>query len=98
MYNDKEMIGRYYEEFEIDIQGGLSNFTQELLHRAIEFIDRKSSSPYFLYWAPDATHAPAYSSTKFHRRSKRSSFFGDAVMEIDWAVGKILDAVRSSQK
>ena len=94
MYADKEMVGRYYEEFGIDINSGTSNYTQELLEQALEFISRNASSPYFLYWAPDSTHAPAYSSAKFVGRSMRSSFYGDAVMELDWAVGKILEMVR----
>ena len=98
VYSNEDMVGRYYEEFGIDINRGLSNYTQELLKHAMEFIDRKDSSPYFLYWAPDSTHAPAYSSDKFVGRSGRSSFYGDAVMELDWAVGQILELVRSKQR
>ena len=98
MYTDEEMVGRYYEEFGIDINSGTSNYTQELLEQALEFISRKDTSPYFLYWAPDSTHAPTYSSAKFVGRSMRSSFYGDAVMELDWAVGKILEMVRSKER
>ena len=98
VYSNADMVGRYYEEFGIDINRGLSNYTQELLKHALEFIDRKDSSPYFLYWAPDSTHAPAYSSDKFVGRSVRSSYYGDAVMELDWAVGQILELVRSKQR
>ena len=92
------MVGRYYEEYGIDIQSGVSNYTQELLTHAMEFISRKEDSPYFLYWAPDSTHAPTYSSKKFAGKSSRYSAYGDAVMELDWAVGQILDTVRSHQR
>ena len=30
---------------------------------------------------------------KFSSKSQRSTFYGDAVMEIDWAVGQILEYV-----
>ena len=100
MYSNEDMVGRYYEieEFGIDINRGLSNYTQELLNHALEFIDRKDSSPYFLYRAPDSTHAPTYSSDRFVGRSVRSSYYGDAVMELDWALGQIIGLVRSKQK
>ena len=98
VYNNEEMVGRYYEEYGIDIQSGVSNYTQELLTHALEFISRKEESPFFLYWAPDSTHAPAYSSKKFAGKSSRYSAYGDAVMELDWAVGQILDTVRSQQR
>ena len=89
------MIGRYYsDDFSIDINSGVSNYTQELLKHAMEFISRNDSTPFFLYWAPDSTHAPAYSSSSFSGTSFRDSYYGDAVRELDWAVGKILKKVK----
>ena len=42
---------------------GESNFTQLLVEEAVEFVGRGGgNAPYFLYWAPDSTHAPSYSS------------------------------------
>ena len=98
VYRDEEMVGRYYEEFGININTGVSNYTQELLKHVLEFINRNETSPYFLYWAPDSTHAPSYSSEKFVGRSLRSSYYGDAVMELDWAVGQILELVRNKKR
>ena len=66
-----------------------------LSEQALEFISRPDhGSPYFLYFAPDSTHGPTYSSGKFRRRSRRDNSFGDAVMETDWSVGQILQLVR----
>ena len=63
VYRDSRMVGRYYEQFPIDVTRGQSNFTLQLLEHALEFISRSdSSSPYLLYFAPDSTHAPAYAS------------------------------------
>jgi len=86
------MLGRYYEEFEIDIGRGVSNYSQLLLDEAVKFISSNgSTSPFFLYWAPDSTHGPWYSSTSFHGSSARASHYGDALRELDDAVGQILD-------
>ena len=106
------MLGRYYEEFEIDIQRGVSNYSQLLLQEAAHFISNSNdSSPYFLYWAPDSTHGPWYSSPGFLGSSSRfflqriilrhflnrASHYGDALRELDDAIGKILDQVRKAR-
>ena len=53
-----------------------------------------TAKPFFLYWAPDSTHSPSYASPKFRGSSARSSPYGDAVHELDAAVGEILDLLR----
>jgi len=98
VYNNEKMVGRYYEQFPIDTKNGQSNFTLILLKHVLEFIGRDDSqSPYFLYFAPDSTHGPAYASSKFLGKSVRGTAYGDAVMELDWAVGQILKHVRARQ-
>ncbi|XP_062845442.1 N-acetylgalactosamine-6-sulfatase isoform X2 [Trichomycterus rosablanca] len=91
VYNNSQMIGRYYEEFKIDTKTGESNLTQMYLHEGLDFITHqaKAHQPFFLYWAPDATHAPVYASKYFLGQSQRGRY-GDAVMELDYSVGKIL--------
>ena len=50
----------------------VSNYSQLLLDEAVKFISSNvSTSPFFLYWAPDSTHGPWYSSTSFHGSSAR---------------------------
>ncbi|XP_078066618.1 N-acetylgalactosamine-6-sulfatase isoform X3 [Mustelus asterias] len=85
------MVGRYYEEFQIDLKTGESNLTQIYLQEAIEFIRRQTAKKhnFFLYWAVDATHAPVYASSAFLGTSQRG-LYGDAVREIDDSIGKIL--------
>ncbi|XP_074522304.1 N-acetylgalactosamine-6-sulfatase [Halichoeres trimaculatus] len=91
VYNNSEMVGRYYEEFVIDRRTGESNITQIYLKEALDFIDRQANNeqPFFLYWAPDSTHAPVYASKRFLGKSQRGRY-GDAVMELDYSVGQIL--------
>ena len=40
---------------------------------ALDFIESQSKvkRPFFLYWAPDATHGPVYASSKFLGNSQR---------------------------
>ncbi|PIK48097.1 putative N-acetylgalactosamine-6-sulfatase isoform X5 [Apostichopus japonicus] len=91
VFQDSEMIGRYYEEFEINLKTGESNMTQMFLQEGLNFILNQASSqrPFFLYWTPDATHDPPYASKDFLGKSQRG-LYGDAVMELDDSVGKIL--------
>ncbi|KAL2088478.1 hypothetical protein ACEWY4_015377 [Coilia grayii] len=92
VYNNSEMVGRYYEDFQIDRKTGESNLTQLYLQEGLGFIFTQALAhrPFFLYWAPDATHAPVYASKNFLGKSQRGRY-GDAVMELDYSVGQILD-------
>ncbi|KAK5603687.1 hypothetical protein CRENBAI_002427 [Crenichthys baileyi] len=73
IYNNSEMIGRYFEDFKIDLRTGESNLTQMYLMEGIDFIRRQTDAkqPFFLYWAADATHAPVYASKSFLGKSQR---------------------------
>ncbi|XP_049574271.1 N-acetylgalactosamine-6-sulfatase isoform X1 [Syngnathus scovelli] len=96
VYNNSEMVGRYYEEFKIDRKTGESNLTQIYLQEGLDFIRRQSLArqAFFLYWAADATHAPVYASRRFLGKSRRGRY-GDAVMELDYSLGRILSTLRS---
>ncbi|XP_068115587.1 N-acetylgalactosamine-6-sulfatase-like [Hyperolius riggenbachi] len=89
------MIGRYFEDIKIDLKTGESNLTQLYLQEALDFISKHASDkqPFFLYWAIDATHAPVYASKPFLGSSRRG-LYGDAVREIDFSIGKILDLLK----
>ncbi|XP_029283150.1 LOW QUALITY PROTEIN: N-acetylgalactosamine-6-sulfatase [Cottoperca gobio] len=96
VYNNSEMLGRYYEEFKIDRKTGESNLTQMYLLEGLDFIHRQTEArqPFFLYWAPDATHSPVYASKPFLGKSQRGRY-GDAVMELDYSVGQMLSFLQS---
>ncbi|XP_033754653.1 N-acetylgalactosamine-6-sulfatase-like [Pecten maximus] len=91
VYRDAVMAGRFYEEFQIDKKTGLSNLTLLYLDEAVQFIEQQHTKkqPFYLYWTPDATHEPLYVSEKFYNTSRRG-LYGDAVRELDYAVGEIL--------
>ncbi|XP_023646533.2 N-acetylgalactosamine-6-sulfatase isoform X1 [Paramormyrops kingsleyae] len=96
VYKNSQMVGRYYEEFGINLKTGESNLTQIYLEESLVFIRSQATAhqPFFLYWAVDATHAPVYASKGFLGKSQRGRY-GDAVMELDHGVGVILGELRS---
>jgi arylsulfatase A-like enzyme len=62
---------------------------------AVRFIERHRDRPFFLYVAHNMPHVPLHVSGKFKGKSKRG-LYGDVIMEIDWSVGQILDALKKN--
>jgi arylsulfatase A-like enzyme len=60
--------------------------------RAVKFIERHRAAPFFLYVPHNMPHVPLFVSDKFKGRSGRG-LYADVIMEIDWSVGRILDAL-----
>ncbi len=61
--------------------------------RAVSFIEKNKERPFFLYVPHSMVHVPIFVSDKFRGKSG-AGLFGDVVMEVDWSVGQILDALR----
>ena len=67
--------------------------TQRYTERAIDFIEANRDHPFFLYLPHSMPHWPQYASEEFAGKSKNGKW-GDAVEEIDWSTGVILDKLR----
>lgn len=67
--------------------------TPHYTEEAVKFIDSSADSPFFLYVAYSYPHDPPRSSPRFRGHSGLGHQ-GDAIEEIDWSVGEILQAVR----
>ena len=66
--------------------------TKRYTKRALQFIEEHSDRPFFLYLPhamPGSTRAP-FASESFRGRSQNGPW-GDAVEELDWSMGQILD-------
>jgi len=61
--------------------------------RAVRFIERNKDRPFLFYLAHSMPHVPLFVSDKFRNKSKLG-LYGDVMMEIDWSVGKVLDALK----
>ena len=68
---------------------------QRYAQRAVEFVRKERTAPFFLYLAPAMVHLPLAASERFRGRS-RAGLYGDAVEELDWAVGEVLKAIQTS--
>ncbi len=65
--------------------------------RACEFIRSSSPKPFFAYVPFAAPHTP-WVPSKDHLKRSRAGLYGDFVEEVDYSVGRILDAVKASGK
>lgn len=70
-----------------------SQFTRRFTERAVSFIESNKAKPFFLYVPHVMPHVPIFASDAFRGRSA-AGLYGDVVQEIDWSVGKILDAIQ----
>lgn len=61
--------------------------------RAVDFIARHRDRPFFLYVPHAMPHVPLFVSEKFKGKS-RAGLYADVIREIDWSVGRILQALR----
>ena len=70
-----------------------SRLTTWYTERAVGFIERHRDQPFFLYVPHTMPHVPLFVSDRFKGRTGRG-LYDDVIAEIDWSVGRILDAVQ----
>ncbi|MGZ4987297.1 MAG: sulfatase family protein [Limisphaerales bacterium] len=63
---------------------------------AKKFINTHKDQPFFLYLAHNMPHTPLSPGKRFAGRSPRGPY-GDAVEEIDWSVGEILQTLKETK-
>lgn len=67
--------------------------TTQYTERAVSFIERNKDRPFFFYLAHNMPHVPLHVSSKFKGKSAQG-LYGDVIMEIDWSVGEVLQALK----
>lgn len=80
------MRGNEVVEHHVDQRYTTRTFTEE----AIDFIDRNSDQPFYLFLSHIMPHVPLYVSEDFKGSSERG-LYGDVIQEIDWSVGKVIE-------
>lgn len=85
----------YENEAVIDTLEDQSLLTTWITERSVQFIEDNKENPFFLYVAHPQPHVPLFVSDKFKGKSERG-LYGDVIMEIDWSVGQILDALKQN--
>jgi arylsulfatase len=82
------------------VKVGLDHKDQEQLttlytERAVKFIEKNKNRPFFFYLAHNMPHVPLHVSDKFRGKSERG-LYGDVIMEIDWSVGQVMEALKKN--
>ena len=70
-----------------------SQFTRRFTERAVQFIERNASRPFFLYMPHVMPHVPIFASDKFKGRSG-AGLYGDVIEELDWSIGEVLATLK----
>lgn len=69
--------------------------TKEYTGRACQFIKRQAKEKFFVFLSHPMPHLPLACSEEFIGKSD-AGLYGDVVVELDWSVGKIVDALESA--
>ncbi|MGE9270640.1 MAG: sulfatase family protein [Verrucomicrobiales bacterium] len=97
----------------IEVNPDADYLTKRITERAVDFIERHRSEPFFLYVPHPIPHRPIHMSPRFMEevpaaiREKlkdekgvdyftRDKIYNEAIREIDWSVGEILDALKAN--
>ena len=70
----------------------LPDTAMELSAEAVRFIENNKDKPFFLYYPTTNVHLPHTPNERFRGRSSLGEY-GDFVVEFDWAVGEVLNAL-----
>jgi arylsulfatase A-like enzyme len=89
--NDR-IANLYRNEELIEPATDLATLTQRYTDEAIAFMRKNQDQPFFVYIPHSMPHTRLDASAKFKGKSKRG-LYGDVIEEIDFNVGRILDAL-----
>lgn len=73
----------------------LDRLTTAYTERAVSFIKKNKSNPFFLYLAHSMVHVPLGVSAKFKGKSG-AGLFGDVMEEVDWSVGEVMKTLKEN--
>lgn len=90
--NDR-IANLYRNEELIEPKTNLATLTKRYTDEAISFIKMNREKPFFVYLPHSMPHTRLDASPQFKGKSRRG-LYGDVIEEIDFNVGRILDAVR----
>lgn len=78
----------------LEVNPDQSKLTALYTEKAISFIKKHKEDKFFIYVPYAMPHVPLYPGKNFIGKSKRGTY-GDAVEEVDWGVGEILQTLKS---
>jgi arylsulfatase len=78
---------------EVNTFADQDKLTATYTERAVKFIEQHKKEHFFLYFPHSMVHVPLGVSAKFRGKSKQG-FYGDVMMEVDWSIGEIMNALK----
>lgn len=91
--NDDQPYAIYRDrQVEIPAPADENVLTRNFTLAALDFIRSNRDRPFFLYLAHAMPHFPVHASASFRGQSE-AGLYGDAVQELDWSVGQVLDSL-----
>jgi arylsulfatase A-like enzyme len=90
--NDMEPVHLYEDEKVAQTQVDQARITELYTDRAIDFIERHTDEPFFVYLAHTMPHIPLHVEPGFSGRS-RGGTYGDTIECIDYHLGRLLDVL-----
>lgn len=91
--NDMKPTPLLHNTEQIEEPARLDNLTLRYTERAVRFIERSKSRPFFLYLPHTFPHIPLAASQRFRGKSPLG-LYGDVIEELDWSTGEVLSALR----
>ena len=79
----------------VDGSVDLDTLQQRYTQYAVDLIAGSRNAPFLLYLAPATPHVPLAASSNFRGKSGLG-LYGDAVQELDWSVGQVLQALSTN--
>ncbi|MDP0492408.1 MAG: sulfatase [Verrucomicrobiota bacterium JB023] len=73
----------------------LAKLSQLYTERMVKHIEDFKDEPFFIYFAHNYPHTPFKAGPKF-RGSSKGGVRGDVIQEIDWGIGRILEALEEN--
>ncbi len=90
--NDR-LVNLYRNDQLVEKSADMNQLTRRYTDEAVAFLRAHKDKPLFLYLAHTMPHTRLGASERFRGRSRRG-LYGDVIEEIDWNVGRILDAIK----
>lgn len=69
------------------------SIADSIVIHAVDFIDRNSENPFFIYLCTNDVHVPRYPHPRFRGKSPMG-LRGESILQLDWTVRQICDALR----
>lgn len=86
LFRDREVVERPVR---------IETLTERYSAQAVDFIGRTRERPFFLYLAHHLPHLPLVVAPRLRGNSGLGAY-GDAVQQVDWSVGQILEALAAN--